>query len=75
MSYCLLLRTLRSKIYKSLNRPVYEVSYHEGIEIEKRVPRNVLGPKWVEVRDGLSNLHNEELQNLYSSSSMTQNPS
>jgi hypothetical protein len=37
---------------------------------ENKVLRRILGPKRNEVTGGWRKLHNEELQNLYSSSSM-----
>jgi hypothetical protein len=41
-----------------------------SLTLEKREPRRMLGPKRDEVTGGRRKLHNEELLNLYSASSI-----
>jgi hypothetical protein len=77
LSFCLLSRNVKVKIYKTITLPVvfygcemWSVTLREEHRLrvfENRVPRRIFGPKRDEVRGQWSKLHNGELHNLYSS--------
>jgi hypothetical protein len=77
LSSRLLCRNVNVKIYKTIILPVVLYGWetwsltlreeHRLRVFENRVLRRIFGPKLDEVRGEWRKLHNEELQNLYSS--------
>jgi hypothetical protein len=73
----LLSKSIKITIYKTIILPVVLYGYetwsqtlrekHRLRVFKKRVPRKTLGPKRDEVTGGWRKLHNEELNNIYSS--------
>jgi hypothetical protein len=80
LSSRLLSRNLKIRIYRTIILPVVLNGYKtwsltlRGVRrltvFENRVLRRVFGPKWDEVTGEWIKLHNEELNNLYSSPSI-----
>jgi hypothetical protein len=80
-SSCLLFKNLKAGIYKTIVLPVVlyrcetssllTLSEEHRLKVfENRVLRRIYDPRRDEVTGGWRKLHNEELHNLYSSSSM-----
>ena len=77
LSSCLLSKNVKIKIYRIIIFPVvlfgcetWFVTLREEPNLrvlENRVPRRIFGPKRAEVTGEWSKLHNEELNDLYSS--------
>jgi hypothetical protein len=80
LSSCLLLKSLKIRIYKTIILPVVlhgcETWFlalrdeHRPGMFENRVLRRIFGPRRDEVMGGWRKLHNEELHELYSSPSI-----
>jgi hypothetical protein len=80
LSFCLLSKSIKIRIYKTIILPV--VLYgseswsltlkeeHRLVVFEKRVLRRILGSSGDEAKGGWRKQHNEELHNLYSSPSI-----
>jgi len=78
--FCLPVCYPKIKIYRTIVLPVdfygcetWSLTLREKHRLrvfENRVLRRIFGPKRDEVTEGWSKLHNEELNNLYSSSSI-----
>jgi hypothetical protein len=76
LSSCLLLKHLNIKIYKTViltdvlygcGTRLLTLEKKRGLRVfENRVLRKIFRPKWVEVTEEWRQLHNEELNNLYS---------
>jgi hypothetical protein len=76
LSYRLLSRKVKVKIYKTIILPVlygcetWSLTLREEHRLrvfENRVLRTIFGPKWDEVKGDWRILHNEGLHNIYSS--------
>jgi hypothetical protein len=72
---CLLPKKVKIKIYKTIIFPVVLYGYktwsltlkEEYMVFDNRALRRIFGPKKYEIIESLRKLHNEELQNLFSS--------